>query len=91
MTIKKLAGKLALLIGGSRCIGAVVAEHMGADRAEVTSLFVTNGRCNGVQQALRLWRPHRRNRISPNCDRPDSGRLVVHRHDSCTGERGDAH
>jgi hypothetical protein len=67
MTIKKLAGKVAL-IGGSHGIGAVIVKHLAADRADVASVFVTNGGYNGVQQVLRLWRPHGRSRNRPNRD-----------------------
>jgi NAD(P)-dependent dehydrogenase (short-subunit alcohol dehydrogenase family) len=67
MTIKKLAGKVAL-IGGSQGIGAVIVKHLAADRADVASVFVTNGGYNGVQQVLRLWRPHGRSRNRPNRD-----------------------
>jgi len=57
MTIKKLAGKVAVLIGGWRGIAAVPVKHMAADGADVASVFVTNGGYNGVQQVLRMWRP----------------------------------
>jgi len=68
MTIKKLAGKVAVLIGGWRGIAAVPVKHMAADGADVASVFVTNGGYNGVQQVLRLWRPHGRRRIRPKCN-----------------------
>jgi hypothetical protein len=68
MTIKKLAGKVAVLIGGWRGIAAVPVKHMAADRADVASVFVTNGGYNGVQQVLRLWRLHGRRRIRPKCN-----------------------
>jgi NAD(P)-dependent dehydrogenase (short-subunit alcohol dehydrogenase family) len=63
MTIKKLADKVAL-IGGSHGIGALIVKHLAADRADVASVFVTNG----GQQVLRLWRPHGRSRNRPNRD-----------------------
>jgi NAD(P)-dependent dehydrogenase (short-subunit alcohol dehydrogenase family) len=75
MTIRKLANKVALLIGGSRGIGAVVVKHMEADGADVASVFVTNGGSTGVQQVLRLWRPHGRKphptkiQLTPDSDR----------------------
>jgi NAD(P)-dependent dehydrogenase (short-subunit alcohol dehydrogenase family) len=69
MTIKELAGKVALLIGGSRGNCALIAKQLAADGADVASVFVTNGGYNGVQQVLRMWRPDgRRRRIRPNCD-----------------------
>jgi NAD(P)-dependent dehydrogenase (short-subunit alcohol dehydrogenase family) len=75
MTIKKLAGKVAVLIGGWRGIAAVLVKHLAADGADVASVFVTNGGCAGVQQVLRLWRPHGRKphpskvQLTPDSDR----------------------
>ena len=37
MTIKKLAGKVAVLIGGWRGIAAVLVKHPAADGADVAS------------------------------------------------------
>jgi hypothetical protein len=68
MTVKKLAGKVALLIGGSRGTGAVIVKHLAADGADVASVFVTNSGYNGVQQVLILRRSHGRSRIRPTCD-----------------------
>jgi FlaA1/EpsC-like NDP-sugar epimerase len=74
---KKLAGAVALVTGGSRCIGAAIVRRLAADGADVASVFVTNGGYNGVQQVLKLS-----TRLSPNCDkRPiqnrddDSGKI----------------
>jgi 3-oxoacyl-[acyl-carrier protein] reductase len=44
--IKKLAGTVALLTGGSRGIGAAIVKRLAADRADVASVFVTNGGYN---------------------------------------------
>jgi 3-oxoacyl-[acyl-carrier protein] reductase len=51
---KKLAGTVALLTGGSRGIGAVIAKRLAPNGADLASVFVTNGGYNGVQQVLRL-------------------------------------
>jgi NAD(P)-dependent dehydrogenase (short-subunit alcohol dehydrogenase family) len=51
---KKLAGTVALLTGGSRGVGAVIAKRLAPDGADVASVFLTNGGYNGVQQVLRL-------------------------------------
>jgi len=54
---KELAGKVALVTGGSRGIGAVTITRGAANGADVVSVFVTNGGYNGVQQVLRLSTP----------------------------------
>jgi UDP:flavonoid glycosyltransferase YjiC (YdhE family) len=54
---KKLAGTVALLTGGSRGVGAVIAKRLAPDGADAASVFVTNGGYNGVQQVLRLSTP----------------------------------
>jgi NAD(P)-dependent dehydrogenase (short-subunit alcohol dehydrogenase family) len=51
---KKLAGTVAPVTGGSRCIGAAIVRRLPAHGADVASVFVTNGGYNGVQQVLRL-------------------------------------
>jgi hypothetical protein len=66
--IRKLAGIVALLSGGSLSSGAVIAKRRAPYGGALASVFVTNGGYNGVQQALRLWKPHGRSRIGPNCD-----------------------
>jgi hypothetical protein len=53
----KLAGIVGLLSGGSLGIGSVIAKPLTPDGADVASVFVTNGGCNGVQQVLRLSTP----------------------------------
>ena len=63
MTIKKLASKVAVLIGGSRGNCALIAKQLAADGADVASVFVTNGGYDSVQQVLRLLRPNGRSRI----------------------------
>ena len=68
MTIKKLAGKVAVRIGGSRGNCALIAKQLAADGADVASVFVTNGGYNSVQQVLRLLRPNGRSRIRQKCD-----------------------
>ena len=68
MTIKKLAGKLAVLIGVARGNSALIAKHLAAVGAEVASVFVTNGGYDSVQQVLRLLRPNGRSRIRQKCD-----------------------
>lgn len=74
MTIKKLAGKVAVLIGGWRGIAAVLVKHLAADGADVASVFVTNGGCAGVQQVLR---PHSRKphptKVQLTPDSPERG------------------
>ena len=75
MTIKKLADKVAVLIGGSRGNCALIAKQLAADGVDVASVFVTNGGYNGVQQVLRLLRPHGRKphltkvQLAPDSDR----------------------
>jgi len=54
---KELAGKMALVTGGSCGIGAVTITRVAANGADVVSVFVTNGGFNGVQQVLRLSTP----------------------------------
>jgi hypothetical protein len=66
--IKKLAGKVAVLIGGSRGNCALIAKQLAADGADVASVFVTNGGYSSVQQVLRLLRPNGRSRIRQKCD-----------------------
>jgi short-subunit dehydrogenase len=67
--IKKLAGTVALLTGGSRGIGAAIVKRLAADRADVASVFVTNGGYNGVQQVLRLSTPLSPSSIRLNYDK----------------------
>jgi NAD(P)-dependent dehydrogenase (short-subunit alcohol dehydrogenase family) len=54
---RKLAGIVALLTGDSLGIGEAIAKRLAPDRLDVTSVFVTNGGYNGVQQVLRLSTP----------------------------------
>jgi NAD(P)-dependent dehydrogenase (short-subunit alcohol dehydrogenase family) len=63
---QKVAGVVALLTGGLLGIGAVIAKRLAPNGADVTSVFVTNGGYNGVQQVLRLSTVRRRRRI--DCD-----------------------
>ena len=51
---KKLAGSAAQLTRSSRGIGALIVKRLAADGADLASVFVTNGGCNGVQQVVRL-------------------------------------
>jgi NAD(P)-dependent dehydrogenase (short-subunit alcohol dehydrogenase family) len=70
---KELAGKMALVTGGSCGIGAVTITRVAANGADVVSVFVTNGGFNGVQQVLRLstplWPPQTKPRRTSESDR----------------------
>jgi NAD(P)-dependent dehydrogenase (short-subunit alcohol dehydrogenase family) len=66
--IRKLAGIVALLSGGSLGIGAVIAKRLRPNGGNVASVFVTNGGYNGVQQVVRLSTCFRHRRRRSNCE-----------------------